>query len=73
MSAQMQQNNNQFLAQMADTKDQRAAELEIRKMEMDREDARYNESLDRQDRKDRKANIAALVQGIASLGAAFAM
>ena len=73
MTARMAQNNNQFLAQMADTKDQRAAELEIRKMEMDREDARYNESLDRQERKDRKANIAALVQGIASLGAAFAM
>jgi len=72
-SAQMAQANNQFLMQMADTKDQRAAELEVRKMEMDREDLRYNENLDRQDRKDRKANIAALVQGIASLGAAFAM
>ena len=72
-TAQMQQSNNQFLAQMADTKDQRAAELEIRKMEMDREDARYNEGLDRQERRDRKQNIAALVQGIASLGAAFAI
>ena len=73
LTAQMAQSNNQFLAQMADSKDQRAAELEIRKMEMDREDARYNEGLDRQDRRDRKANIAALVQGVASLGAAFAM
>ena len=72
-AAQLAQGNNQFLAQMADSKDQRAAELEIRRMEMDREDARYNEGLDRQDRKDRKQNIAALVQGIASLGAAFAM
>ena len=72
-TAQLAQSNNQFLAQMADSKDQRAAELEIRKMEMDREDARYNESLDRQERRDRKQNIAALVQGIASLGAAFAM
>jgi len=72
-TAQLAQGNNQFLAQMADTKDQRAAELEIRKMEMDREDARYNESLDRQESRDRKQNIAALVQGIASLGAAFAM
>ena len=72
-TAQLAQGNNQFLAQMADTKDQRAAELEIRKMEMDREDSRYNESLDRQESRDRKANIAALVQGIASLGAAFAM
>jgi len=49
MQAQMQQSNNQFLAQMADTKEQRAAELEVRKMEMDREDARYNESLDRRE------------------------
>ena len=72
-TAQLAQSNNQFLAQMADSKDQRAAELEIRKMEMDREDARYNEGLDRQERRDRKANIAALVQGVASLGAAFAM
>ena len=73
MQAQMAQRNNQFLAQMADSKDQRAAELEIQKMQMDREDARYNEGLDRQERRDRKQNIAALVQGIASLGAAFAM
>jgi len=72
-AAQMAQANNQFLAQMADSKDQRAAELEIRKMEMDREDLRYNEALDRQEKNRRKENIAALVQGLAGLGAAFAM
>jgi len=48
-TAQLAQGNNQFLAQMADSKEQRAAELEIRKMEMDREDARYNEGLDRRE------------------------
>jgi hypothetical protein len=37
-----------------------------------KEDLRYNESIERMDRKDRQASINTLVQGLAALGAAFA-
>ena len=65
-TAQMQQNNNQFMAQMADSKDQRAMELQMRREDMDRVDRR-------DERNRRKDSIAALTSGLASLGAAFAL
>jgi hypothetical protein len=65
-TAQMQQNSNPFMAQMADTKDQRAMELQMRREDMDR--------LDRRDEKNRRRDsIAALTSGLAALGAAFAL
>ena len=64
--AGLTQSNNQFMAQMADSKDQRAMELQMRREEMDR--------LDRKDERNRrKDSIAALTAGLASLGAAFAL
>ena len=74
-----EQNRNQFQIQMeqlrndrADAKEQRADELEYRRMQDRKEDLRYNENLERMDRKDRQASINTLVQGLAALGAAFA-
>ena len=64
--AQLQQSNNQFMAQMADSKDQRAMELQIRREELDRADAR-------DERNRRRESIAALTSGLAALGAAFAL
>jgi hypothetical protein len=64
--AGLTQSNNQFAAQMADNKDQRAMELQIRREELDRVDAR-----DARNR--RRDSIAALTSGLAALGAAFAL
>ena len=64
--AQLTQSNNQFMAQMADSKDQRAMELQMRREELDRVDAR-----DARNR--RRDSIAALTSGLAALGAAFAL
>ena len=64
--AGLTQSNNQFMAQMADAKDQRAMELQIRREELDRADARDS-------RNRRRDSIAALTSGLAALGAAFAL
>lgn len=64
--AQLTQSNNQFMAQMADSKDQRAMELQMRREELDRIDAR-------DERNRRRDSIAALTSGLAALGAAFAL
>ena len=64
--AGLTQSNNQFMAQMADSKDQRAMELQIRREELDRIDARDS-------RNRRRDSIAALTSGLAALGAAFAL
>ena len=57
----------------ADAKEQlKHYELEYRRMQDRKEDLRYNENLERMDRKDRQASINTLVQGLAALGAAFA-
>ena len=74
-----QDSRNQFQIQMqqlqnqrADAKEQHALDLEYRRMQDRKEDLRYNESIERMDRKDRQASINTLVQGLAALGAAFA-
>ena len=64
--AGLTQSNNQFMAQMADAKDQRAMELQMRREELDRVDARDS-------RNRRRDSIAALTSGLAALGAAFAL
>ena len=66
LQAQMQQSNNQFMTQMADSKDQRAMELQMRREDMDRRDRR-----DEKNR--RRESIQALIGGLSSLGAAFAV
>ena len=61
-----QQRHNQFMATQADNKDARAMELQMRREDMDR--------LDRRDEKNRRReSIQALVAGLSSLGAAFAV
>jgi hypothetical protein len=64
--AGLTQSTNQFNAQLAENKDQRAMELQIRREELDRADAR-----DARNR--RRDSIAALTSGLAALGAAFAL
>lgn len=59
--------------QMADAKDDRAAQLEYQKMRDRRADMEYNERMERLDRKDRQAMMQNLAAGLASLGAAFAL
>jgi len=79
LKAQLDQSGKQFQIQMqqlqndrADSKERHAADLEYRRMQDRKEDLRYNENLERMDRKDRQASINTLVQGLAALGAAFA-
>ena len=61
-----QQRHNQFMMSQADNKDARAMELQMRREDMDR--------LDRRDEKNRRReSIQALVAGLSSLGAAFAV
>ena len=48
-------------------------ELEYQKLRDRKEDRRYNEALDRQERADRRQSIQTLVAGLANLGAAFAL
>lgn len=57
----------------ADALAQKADELEYRRMQDRKEDLRYNESIERMDRKDRQQSIQTLVAGLANLGAAFAL
>ncbi len=65
-TATLAQQGNMQMMQMADSKDQRAIELQMRREDMDR--------LDRRDEKNRRReSIQALVAGLSSLGAAFAI
>ena len=70
---QGQQSHSLALMQMADNKDQRAADLEYQKSRDRKEDIRYNERMDQLDRKDRRMMQQTLAAGLASLGAAFAL
>lgn len=72
--------NKQFAIQQqqlrndrADALDARAEDREYRRSQDRKDDLRYNENIERMDRKDRKQSIQTLVQGLASLGAAFAL
>ena len=80
MKLTRQQQGDQFTLQMQRMlqQDKQAAEarldeLALRRMEMEREDMRYNENIARMDRKDRQQSIQTLVAGLANLGAAFAL
>ena len=52
---------------------QRLDTLTSQRMRLEREDRRYNERLDREERNRRQESIMALMGGLTSLGAAFAM
>ena len=61
------------LMDRADAREAKASELEYMKMRDRKEDRRYNENIERMDRKDRQQSIQTLVAGLANLGAAFAL
>ena len=56
----------------ADNMDANRADLEFRRDQMMLEDQRYNERLEREFQQNRRASLMAMMQGLASLGAAFA-
>lgn len=63
----------ELAATRADTQMARADELALRREELLRQDQRYNERLDRDERSRRQEAIMAMMGGLTSLGAAFAM
>ena len=76
LDIQAQGQNNQMnlaIMQMQEQAATRRDDLLFRKEEARREDQRYNERMDKLDRKDRQAMMQNLAMGIASLGAAFAI
>ena len=60
---------NDTLRQMQET---RLDNLNLQRMQMQREDQRYNERLDREERNRRQESVMAMMAGLTSLGAAFA-
>ena len=70
---QMAAQDRRLDAAEAARQDERADTLMLNRMQMEREDRRYNERLDREERSRRQESIMALTQGLAALGAAFAM
>ena len=72
----LQQGNQQHqlaLLTLADSQDARADQMELERMRDRKADQRYNEQMERLDRKDRKMAMQSIVAGLASLGAAFAL
>jgi|5B_taG_2_1085324.scaffolds.fasta_scaffold17980_2 hypothetical protein len=59
--------------QMQQAREDRLATLDFQRMQMQREDQRYNERLDREERNRRQEAVMAMMGGLTSLGAAFAM
>ena len=72
-NAQITLQENRLNADAAERNDQRAEDMSLRRMQMEKEDRRYNERLDREEKNRRQESIMALTQGLAALGAAFAM
>ena len=63
----------ELAATRADAQLARADELAFRRQQLMREDQRYNERLDREERNRRQEAVMAMMGGLTSLGAAFAM
>jgi len=63
----------ELAATRADAQMARADDLALRREELLRQDQRYNERLDRDERSRRQEAIMAMMGGLTSLGAAFAM
>ena len=51
----------------------RADQMALQRLQMEREDQRYNERMERLDKKDRMQGRQSLIAGLAALGAAFAL
>ena len=67
----MQQNN--IAEERAIRAENKADELALRREQMAREDHRYAQQMERYDKRKRQDSIQAMVAGLASLGAAFAL
>jgi|9_EtaG_2_1085328.scaffolds.fasta_scaffold53408_2 hypothetical protein len=63
----------QYADQLRATQEARLDALNFNRMQMAREDQRYNERLDREERNRRQEAVMAMMGGLTSLGAAFAM
>ena len=62
----------QYLDSRLDAQQSRLDNLNLQRMQMQREDQRYNERLDREERNRRQESVMAMMAGLTSLGAAFA-
>ena len=71
--AQGAQSHQLALIQAADARDANAQTLALQQQQMIREDQRYNERMEKLDRKDRMQGRQSLIAGLAALGAAFAL
>ena len=67
----MQQNN--IAEDRAIRAEARADDLALRREQMERADHRYAQEMERYDKRKRQDSIQAMVAGLASLGAAFAL
>ena len=63
----------QYTDQLRATQEARLDNLNFQRMQIAREDQRYNERLDREERNRRQEAVMAMMGGLTSLGAAFAM
>ena len=70
---QMQKDENRYNLARADALEAKAEARRDRLDLLDRQDHRYNQELQRYDKRRQKETIQSLVAGLASLGAAFAM
>ena len=63
----------QLARQRADSQQQRLDDSDYRQSRDNKEDLRYNERMERENKKDRRAAISSTVAGLVALGAAFAV
>jgi hypothetical protein len=63
----------QLARQRADQQQQRLDDSDYRQSRDNKEDLRYNEMMERENKKDRRAAISSTVAGLVALGAAFAV
>ena len=70
---EIRRSDQRYDTERADRLAERADALQFQRDQLLREDMRYNERLEREERNRRQESIMAMMSGLASLGAAFAM
>ena len=73
ITAQLESQNLNLAEDRALRAEQRADDRAFQRLQLEREDMRYNERMAREDRRHRRESIQSLATGLAALGAAFAM
>ena len=73
IAAQLESQNLNYAEDRALRAEERADDRAFQRLQLEREDMRYNERMAREDRDRRRESIQSLATGLAALGAAFAM